>query len=134
MVDIFIRGGTAVFEPRGWHKLWTLRRRIEVPLSAIRTVRRAPPDVASGLWHGWRLPGTQVPGVIIAGSYLRDGSWTFWDVRGKGGRAVEITLSGERYERMVIDVENPAAVVTQLHAAVARRGAVLPAGDPAVPT
>lgn len=120
MVDIAIRGGTAVLEPRGWSRIWTLRRRVVIPISAIRRVRRAPADLVRGIWHGWRLPGTQLPGVIIAGSYLKDGEWTFWDVRGKGARAIEIGLSGTRYSRLVVDVADPDAEVARLTAARAR--------------
>ena len=129
MVDITLRDGTAVFEPRGWHRIWTLRRRVEVPLPAIRLVRRAPPDVASGWWHGWRLPGTQVPGVIIAGSFRLEASWTFWDVRGSGKSAIEVRLAGHRYDRIVVDVADPDGEVKRLREAAYAAAPSTPVSD-----
>jgi hypothetical protein len=113
MVDVRIEGSSVVFEPRGLHKFWTLRWRVEVPRSAIRLARRAPAGVTDG-WKGWRLPGTHIPGLLVAGSYRLDGEWHFWDVRGRGHRAVEVLLSGTRYSRIVVDVDDPDAAVRRL--------------------
>ena len=66
------------------------------------------------------MPGTQIPGIIIAGSYLRDGRWTFWDVRGAGDNAIEVDLVGVRYQRLVIDVADPDAERDRLQAAISR--------------
>ncbi len=119
MVDVTLRPGAVDFEPRGWSRLWTLRRRITLPLSALRDVRRAPPDVGKGIWKGWRLPGTHIPGVIVAGSYLRAGEWTFWDVRGSGGHAIEVELEGASFRRLIMDVAEPEAEIERLRAAMA---------------
>ena len=123
MVDITIASGTITFSPRGLSQLWALRRRITVPVSAIRRVRRAAPGVARGWWKGWRLPGTHLPGVIVAGSYLRDGEWEFWDVRGAGSRAIEVNLSAGRFSRLVIDVDDPDATVARLNRVLTNRPA-----------
>ena len=121
MVDISFDGSSLVIEPRGLHKLWAMRMRIVVPLSAVRSVRRAPPDIGTGLFKGWRLPGTHVPGLITAGSYLHDGHWTFWDVSGSGKNAIEVELTGTRYSRLVMDVADPDATVRRLHGTIAHR-------------
>ena len=123
MVDITIASGTITFSPRGLSQLWALRRRITVPVSAIRRVRRAAPGVARGWWKGWRLPGTHLPGVIVAGSYLLDGDWEFWDVRGAGSRAIEVNLSAGRFSRLVIDVDDPDGTVARLNRVLTNRPA-----------
>lgn len=117
MTSITLTSTHAVFEPQGWSRVWALKRRIEVPLAAIRLVRRAPAGVGSGWWKGLRLPGTHLPGVIVAGSYLVEGKWEFWDVRGEGRSAIEVHLSGTRYSRLVVDVADPDAEVRRLLAA-----------------
>ncbi len=66
------------------------------------------------------MPGTQIPGVIVAGSYLQGGRWTFWDVRGSGDNAIEVELVGVRYHRLVIDVADPDAERERLRAAISR--------------
>lgn len=109
-----------IFEPRGWSKLWTLNERITVPLPALRSARRAPDGIGRGWWKGWRIPGTHLPGIIVAGSYLDNGKWTFWDVRGTGENAIEVELEGVRYHRLVIDVADPDAECIRLQAAISR--------------
>lgn len=118
MVKISIGDGKAVFEPLGLHKLWALKRRIEVPLTHVTSVR-ADASAASGLWKGWRLPGTYLPGVITAGSFFRDGTWTFYDVV-DGARTVVIDLDGERYRRLIVEVADPEKEVARFREVAAR--------------
>ena len=118
MVDVIIREKDVVFDPRGWSKLWTLYERITVPRSAIRGVRRAPPGIGRGWWKGWRMPGTHLPGIIVAGSYYKKGGWNFWDVRGSGKKAIEVDLEGARYSTLVIDVADPEAELRRLENAI----------------
>ena len=51
----------------------------EFPLVHIAGVR-ADPEAARGWYHGIRIPGTNVPGVITAGTFYQDGKRVFWDV------------------------------------------------------
>ena len=117
MVEISIRDGKAVFEVQGWSRLWALRSRITVPLSRIRDVRRADPSAVRGWWKGLRLPGTHVPGVIVAGTFYEGSKPVFWDVR-RPARAIEVQLAGAEYDRLVVDVADPDAAVERLRAAI----------------
>lgn len=112
MVDVRIEGPTVVFEVRGLHKLWALKSRIEVPRRRIVGARHDP-TVARGCWKGWRMPGTHVPGLLIAGTFYLHGERVFWDVR-DAERAVVVELDGHAYDRLVIEVADPAAVVAML--------------------
>jgi|SRR5580658_9406165 hypothetical protein len=38
MVEVSIEGKMAVFPVRGWHKLWALHSRLEIPLTHIRNI------------------------------------------------------------------------------------------------
>lgn len=116
MVNVSIGDSEVRFEPVGLSKLWTFSRGVRVPFSAIRVVRKAPANVTRGLWKGLRMPGTQLPGVIVAGKYLGWNGWTFWDVRGGGASAIELELLGHRFSRLVVDVADPAAEVERLRA------------------
>jgi hypothetical protein len=121
VVSIALGARDVTISPSGWSRIWTMRSQIRFPLSSIRAVHRAPADAGRGIWHGWRLPGTHVPGVLVAGSYYRGGRWEFWDVRVSKGRAIELELEDAPYSRVVVDVADPAFEVERLRAAAQRR-------------
>lgn len=118
MVGISIKDANVVIEVRGWSKLWTLRSEIRIPLSSVKQARLEPKAV-KGWWRGWRIRGTHIPGVIVAGSYYRTGGREFWDVR-SGGTAVAIDLDGAKYRRLVVDVEDPEAIVELINRVAGR--------------
>lgn len=115
MVDVRTEGSSVVFDVGGLHKFWALKSRIEVRRRQVVGARHDP-TVVRGCWKGWRIPGTHVPGLIIAGTFYLHGERIFWDVR-DASRAVVVELDGHAYDRLVIEVEDPAAVVAMLAAA-----------------
>lgn len=119
MVRVSIRGDRVRFDVEGWDKLWALKSQLEIPVAHIESVR-ADPEPARGWWHGLRLPGTQIPGLLTAGSFYQSGGFVFYDVHDPE-RTVVIELDHEHYERLVIEVENPDEVVATLRAAIAPR-------------
>ncbi len=114
MVEISIADGRVHFEVNGWDKLWALHSRLEIPVEHIRAVR-ADPEAARGRWHGFRLPGTQIPGLLTAGTFYQDGEWVFYDVHHPDNTIV-LELDHEHYKRLVIEVADPAAAVALLAA------------------
>ena len=119
MVNIRIDGDGVHFEVEGWDKLWALRSHLEIPLAHITGVR-ADPEAARGWWHGIRLPGTQIPGLLTAGSFYQHGGMVFYDVHDPDSTIV-IDLDHEHYEQLIIEVEHPAAAVATLRAALDSR-------------
>ena len=117
MVDISVHGGLATFEVEGADKLWSLRSRLEIPLAHIRGVR-ADPEAARGWWHGFRMPGTQLPGVITAGTFYQHGKRVFWDVH-HPEYTIIVELADERYDELIIEVADPEAAVALLNSATA---------------
>lgn len=114
MVDVRIEGDTVVFDVRGLHKLWAFKSRLAVPRASVLGARHDPEAVRG--WKGWRVPGTHVPGLLIAGTFYRDGHRIFWDVRDPANTVV-VDLDGQDYNQLVIEVEDPAAVVEMLTSA-----------------
>ncbi len=68
MVDLAVSERKLLVNVCGADKLWALKSSLEIPLEHITGVR-IDPTVAKGWWHGMRLPGTNLPGVITAGTY-----------------------------------------------------------------
>src|SRR3954463_8411066 len=116
MVRITIEGDRVRFDVEGWDKLWALKSQLSIPLSHIRAVR-VDPEPARGWWHGLRLPGTQIPGVLTAGKFYQSDGAVFYDGHDPE-RTVVFELEHEHYTRLVVEVEHPAATVAQVQSAL----------------
>ncbi len=116
MVEITIASGIATFEIEGLDKLWSLRSRLEIPLAHISGVR-ADAEVARGWWHGIRMPGTNLPGVLTAGTFYQHGKKVFWDVHDPE-QTIVVELVDERYDELIIEVADPAGAVALLQRSI----------------
>lgn len=116
MVDLSVADGNLVLHVRGADQLWAFKSSLEIPLAHIAQIR-ADSSIAHGWWHGLRMPGTQVPGVITAGTFYQDGKRIFWDVHHPENTVV-IELKDERYNELIVEVADPNAAVDLVSAAV----------------
>ena len=109
MVDLTVAEGKLVLNVRGADKFWALKSTLEIPLQHIAGVR-ADPKIAHGWWHGLKLIGTDLPGVLWAGTFFQHGKRIFWDVHNPDNTIV-IDLHDERYGELIVEVADPAAAV-----------------------
>jgi hypothetical protein len=116
MVDVRVEGNRVVFEVEGLDKLWSMRSRLEIPLSHVTQVESDPAQVG-GWWRGFRLLGTYVPGVLAAGTFFYHQELVFWDVHDPA-RTIIVSLDHEHYKKLIIEVADPQAAVSQLRAAL----------------
>jgi hypothetical protein len=119
VVTVSIEGDRVRFEVEGWDKLWALRSQLEIPLEHIESVR-VDPEPARGWWHGIKLPGSNIPGVLTAGTFYQHGGAVFYDVHDPE-RTIVLELNHEHYKRLVIEVDDPATTVARLQDALSRR-------------
>lgn len=112
MVSVSIQGAKGIFEMEGLDKVWALKSRIEVDLDNIIDVYRDP-EIARSWWQGWRIPGTHIPGLIIAGTFYKNGERIFWDVH-KAANAIVVELENEAYDRLVIETDDPESTMERL--------------------
>jgi hypothetical protein len=117
MVDLIISGGNLVVHVRGADQLWAFKSSLEIPLVHIANIK-ADPAIAHGWWHGIRMPGTNVPGVLTAGTFYQDGRRVFWDVHNPDNTVV-IELKDGRYQELIVEVADPKAAVELVKAALA---------------
>ena len=108
MAHISIDDSTLVVEVEGMDKLWALKSRLTIPLEHVRGATVDPGIVSED--QGWKLGGSRIPGVIVAGTFQQDGERVFWDVHDKS-RAVVIELRDETYARLVVEVPDPRSTV-----------------------
>jgi hypothetical protein len=92
-------------------KIGALHGDVSVPRSAIvsATIVADPMQAVSGL----RAPGYAMPG------HAKLGTWHHWDGRDfiavyANRPAVELRLTGQQYQRLLVSTDDPAAVVAQL--------------------
>ena len=116
MVDLSIAEGKLTLHVRGSDQLWAFKSSLEIPLVHIAGVR-ADPEIARSWYHGIRLPGTNVPGVITAGTFYQDGKRVFWDVH-HAEKTIIIGLHDERFNELVVEVADPDAAVKLIQTAL----------------
>jgi hypothetical protein len=118
VTSLDIVGDQLVVSMTGWDRVWSLRRRIAVPLSHVRGATADPGvDRESA---GIRAPGTHLPRVITSGTYYKDGARTFWNLR-RGQEAVVIELTGEHFERLVLGVPDARAAAERIERSLSPR-------------
>ena len=111
-VEVAVEDDEVVVRPRGLDVVWTFKRQVHAPLSALRSVAVGPPSRP----RGQRAPGTYVPGLIRAGTWRSRAGREFWDVR-RGRRVVVLDFAdGAPYRRMVLEVPDPDATARRLGA------------------
>lgn len=130
MTAVQIAGDELVVTMQGLDRLWSLRRRIVVPLAHVRGATADPGMHRAGPWAfrssgsgnsiGVRSPGTYVPRVVVAGTYVKDGERTFWNLRERQ-EPVVVELTGEPFARLVLGVDDARATAERIEQALSRR-------------
>jgi hypothetical protein len=94
-----------VLDVRGVEKAMRLLGRLRIPLEHVQGAE-ADPEIEHTLWRGWRIPGVHLPGV------------RFYDVHGHPNKTIVIRLKDETYDRIIVEVQDPAEVVAKINDAV----------------
>jgi hypothetical protein len=115
---IEIAGDHLIVTMQGLDRLWSLRSRIAVPLAHVRGATADPGITRESA--GIRAPGTHLPGVITSGTYVKDGKRTFWNLRASQ-EAVVIELTGERFSRLVLGVDDARATAERIERVLSPR-------------
>ena len=118
MVDVTVSGARAIFNVQGSHKLWAMKSQIEIPLSHIAGVE-INHDQVGRWWHGFKLLGTDAPGLFAAGTFYYHGDLVFWDVYDTT-KTIIVSLEHERYKKLIVEVADPPATERRLRSAIGR--------------
>jgi hypothetical protein len=100
-----VLGDHLVVDVTGTEKAMKLLTRLHIPLEHVQGAE-ADPEVEHTLWRGWRMPGVHLPGV------------RFYDVHGHPDKTIVIHLKDETYDRLIVEVQDPAQVVAKINEAV----------------
>jgi hypothetical protein len=116
MAEVQLTSDALIVHMVGADRLWALKSRLEVPLAHVIGAERDEAE-ARRWWHGVRAPGTNLPGVLTAGTFYQSGERVFWDVH-HPEKAIAIRLRDERYSLLVIEVDDPDGTIAAINAAV----------------
>lgn len=103
-----------------WEKLMALSAEIRVPLAQVRSAREDSHFGGPGGFKlGWRIPGTHIPFLVAAGTFVRHGERQFVFTRRKL-QTVVIEVAHKEWTRLAIGVADARAEASRINAAVAR--------------
>jgi hypothetical protein len=119
MVTISIKSDRIHLDVEGVDKLWAFRSHFEFPLAHIRSVR-VDTEAARGWWHGLRLMGSNVPGILAAGTFYQQGELVFYDVHDPD-KTIVLELDHERYKKLIVEVEDPEKAKTTIERSLNRK-------------
>jgi len=103
MVKVEKNGNHFLFTVQGMHKLWAVKSQLSIPAENIVKAYRNNKDLSE--YSGWRMPGTSIPNIIKAGSYVSKDGTIFCDFT-NGENIIVAELADEHYKKLVIEVEN----------------------------
>jgi hypothetical protein len=118
MTTLAVDGTDLVVNVEGPDRFWAFKSQLRIPLAHVAGSERAV-DEARQWFHGLRVGGTNLPGVITAGNFIEREGWVFWDVHDPE-RAIAIHLHDDHYARLVIEVADPDAAIATIQAALLR--------------
>ncbi len=101
---------------QGADKFWALKSELKIPLDHIVDVTYDP-EIAKAWYHGLKMPGSQIPGVLTAGTFYKAGEKVFWDVH-HADKTIVIHLKDESYHKLVIEVNDPQYEIARIEAKI----------------
>jgi hypothetical protein len=111
MAQLLVDGDVVTVSLSAVERAEALHGDVSVPRAAVVSARAVPDGMAEV--HGLRMPGTGFPGVIMVGTWRDPQQVTFAVCHGRRP-AVVLELTGQRYNRIVVTVDNTDDVVASL--------------------
>lgn len=111
MVSIESTEDQFIFHIKGWHQLWALQSKVNVPKSSVVNAYQDLKELNK--FSGWRV-GTHIPFVITAGIYYLKDKTNFWDMSRKKNTII-VKLENHQYDKLYVEVEDPQAAINLLN-------------------
>jgi hypothetical protein len=112
MVKSEIVGSNLILRIEGIDKILAFKSELTIPLKHITDIRMDE-EIVQGRWRGIKLPGSNIPGILTAGTFYNEGKRVFWDIHHPQA-AVVISLTHESYDELVIQVEDPKGLILDI--------------------
>jgi hypothetical protein len=119
MAQLTIDDTHVILRMTGLDRILALKGELSIPLTHISSVIPRPTE-AHNWFHGLRI-GTNVPGIVTAGTFFTGDGLVFYDMHDPD-KTIQIDLLHETYRRVIVQVEeSPEEAVAKIEAAL--RGA-----------
>ena len=117
MGELIVENDEVVLRLSGFEKVESLHGDLRLPLSAVKSVEVVN-DAPSAV-HGFRSPGTGIPGLLAVGTYRQQGHKTFAVVHMNFPRGVRVRLEGADYDELIVGCADPEDTAATLHGLLA---------------
>lgn len=111
MAKLQVRGRRLAVELDTWEGVLSLHDDVSIDLGNIETIEAVPFEGVRP--QGLRVPGTGVPGLVHAGTYVDPRGREFWAVVGRHPMVV-IDCRGGEWRRVVVGLEDAEAEAGRL--------------------
>jgi hypothetical protein len=111
VANLLIDDDTVTVELTMLEKAESVHGNLHIPRSAITGYSAVPDGLAEV--PGFKLAGAGLPGALKVGTWVGEGKRTFAVCHGSSP-AVVLELTGERYDRVVVTVDDPQEVIAGL--------------------
>jgi len=118
MAKVRIDGDTLLVELGGLEAFWAVHGSFRIPLASVTGAGTTQPP---SFWESLKLIGSNLPSLLMAGTFLYHGDVVFFDYSGKD-EVLVVDLTGSRYKHLFVHVDapdTPAAAADRLSAALA---------------
>jgi hypothetical protein len=122
MAKVRIDGDTLYVELGGLEAFWAVHGSFRVPLASLTGAGTTQPP---SFWESLKLIGSNLPSLLMAGTFLYHGDVVFFDYSGKD-EVLVVDLTGSRYKHLFVHVDppdTPEAAAQRIQAALAARTA-----------
>jgi hypothetical protein len=122
MATVRIDGDALHVELGGVEVFWAVHGSFHVPLASVTDAGTTKPP---SFWESLKLIGSNLPSLIMAGTFLYHGDLVFFDYSGSETVLV-VDLTGSRYKHLFVHVDapdTPEAAAQRIRAALSARTA-----------
>jgi hypothetical protein len=118
MAKVRVDGDTLLVELGGMEVFWAVHGSFRIPVASVTGAGTTQPP---SFWESLKLIGSNLPSLLMAGTFLYHGDVVFFDYSGKDEILV-VDLTGSRYKHLFVHVDppdTPEAAAQRIQAALA---------------
>lgn len=111
-MKIFGEGDQLTIQLEGLEKLWALKSRIKIPRQVISNINLLEESPKKNFALPFiKFPGTVLPGVLLAGSFIKPGERDFWYLRvhHPGVLSIDLDPGSFAYDRIMVSCDSDSA-------------------------